>query len=239
MVALEVAAVLFLATVVRSAFGFGEALVAVPLLALAIPVGIAVPVAVLVSITVAFVVVLQDWRHIHLRSAGWLVLSTLFGIPLGLLMLKMVPEAIVKITLALVIIGFSIYSLLRPSHYQLKDDRLAWLFGFFAGIMGGAYGINGPPLAIFGSLRQWSPGHFRATLQGYFLPASIAGMAGYFFTGLWTPTVSRFYLLSLPAVIPAIFLGRFLNSRLHPRYFLRIVHLGLIATGITLFVQAL
>src|SRR5579863_1946756 len=198
MVALEVVAVLFLATIIRSAFGFGEALVAVPLLALAIPVEIAAPVAVLVSITVALVVVLQDWRHIHLHSAGRLVLSTLFGIPLGLLMLKMVPEAVVKATLAVVIIVFSGYSLVRPSHYELRDDRLAWIFGFFAGVMGGAYGINGPPLAIFGSLRKWSPGHFRATLQGYFLPASLAGMVGYFFAGLWTTTVTRFYLLSLP-----------------------------------------
>lgn len=238
MATLEVALVLFLATVIRSAFGFGEALVAVPLLALTVPVEIAAPVAVLVSITVALVVVLQDWRHIHLRSAAWLVLSTLFGIPLGLMMLKMVPESLVKITLAIVIIVFSVYSLIRPSHYELKDDRLAWLFGFLAGIMGGAYGINGPPLAIFGSLRKWSPGHFRATLQGYFLPSSIAGMVGYFFTGLWTPAVSRFYLLSLPAVIPAIFIGRMLNRRLHPRHFLRIVHFGLIGIGVILFVQA-
>ena len=46
-------AVIFLATLIRSAFGFGEALVAVPLLALLIPVEQAVPLATLVSITVA------------------------------------------------------------------------------------------------------------------------------------------------------------------------------------------
>ncbi len=93
-------AVLFFATVIRSAFGFGEALVAVPLLALVVPVEIAAPVAVLASITVALVVVVQDWRHIHLRSAARLVISTFFGIPLGLLVLKTVPEAIVKAALA-------------------------------------------------------------------------------------------------------------------------------------------
>ncbi len=238
MTALEVALVLFLATVIRSAFGFGEALVAVPLLALTIPVEIAAPLAVLVSITVALVVVLQDWRHIHLRSAGRLVVSTLFGIPLGLLMLKLAPERAVKMTLAILIVVFSIWSLLRPSHYELKDDRSAWIFGFCAGIMGGAYGINGPPLAIFGSLRKWSPGHFRATLQGYFLPASMAGMIGYFFSGLWTPAVNRFYLLSLPAVIPAIFVGRMLNRRLDPARFLMYVHFGLIGIGVLLFLQA-
>ena len=39
--------------------------------------------------------------------------------------------------------------------------------------------MNGPPLVIYGALRRWSPQHFRATLQGYFLPASLAGLGGY------------------------------------------------------------
>jgi uncharacterized membrane protein YfcA len=56
--------VVFVATLVRSALGFGEALVAVPLLALAVPVEVAAPLAVLVSITVAGVVVLRDHRHV-------------------------------------------------------------------------------------------------------------------------------------------------------------------------------
>src|SRR5580658_1399239 len=110
MIAIEVAAVLFLATVIRSAFGFGEALVAVPLLALAVPVEVAAPVAVLVSVTVALVVVAQDWRHIHIPV--WLVIPTLFGIPLGLLILKTVPEPIVKVVLAAVIVAFSVWSLM-------------------------------------------------------------------------------------------------------------------------------
>ena len=44
------------------------------------PVEVAAPLAVLVSITVALVVVVQDWHHIHLRSAGWLVLPLLLGL---------------------------------------------------------------------------------------------------------------------------------------------------------------
>src|SRR5580692_10626613 len=132
MIAIEVAAVLFLATVIRSAFGFGEALVAVPLLALAIPVEVAAPVAVLVSITVALIVVVMDRRSIHVRSAIRLVLPTLVGIPLGLMVLKRVPEPVVKALLAIVIIAFSAFSLTRHTRFELKDDRLAWLFGFIA-----------------------------------------------------------------------------------------------------------
>jgi hypothetical protein len=38
--------------------------------------------------------------------------------------------------------------------------------------------MNGPPLAIYGALRGWSTQQFRATLQGYFLVASMIAMAG-------------------------------------------------------------
>ena len=84
---LQVLIVIFFATLFRSAFGFGESLIAVPLLALFIPLKVATPLSVLVSITIAGVVVAQDWRKIHLRSAGWLVFCSLFGIPVGLLLL--------------------------------------------------------------------------------------------------------------------------------------------------------
>ena len=239
MIAIEVAAVLFLATVIRSAFGFGEALVAVPLLALAIPVEVAAPVAVLVSITVALIVVLQDWRHIHVRSAVWLVVPTLLGIPIGLMVLKTVPELVVKAVLAVVIIAFSGWSLMPRARFELENDRLAGLFGFVAGILGGAYGMNGPPLAMYGSLRRWPPANFRATLQGYFLPASLAGMAAYWVAGLWTPAVNRFYVLSLPGVLLGIFLGRIVNRRMDARRFVLYVHAGLIAIGLVLLGQAL
>jgi uncharacterized membrane protein YfcA len=238
MIAVEVAAVLFLATVIRSTFGFGEALVAVPLLAMTIPVEVAAPVAVLASITVALIVVVQDWRSIHIRSAVWLVLPTLPGIPLGLMALKTIPESVVKAILAAIIIAFSVWSLIPRAHFHLENDRLAGLFGFFAGILGGAYGMNGPPLAMYGALRSWSPANFRATLQGYFLPASIAGMAGYGIAGLWTPAVNRFYLLSLPGVLAGIFLGRVINRRMNARQFVLYVHAGLIAIGLVLLVQA-
>ena len=66
------------------------------------------------SITVATVVVIQDWRNVHVRSAGWLVLPTLFGIPLGLLLLKTVPESIVKAILGGFIVAFALYLLTRP-----------------------------------------------------------------------------------------------------------------------------
>jgi uncharacterized membrane protein YfcA len=235
---LAVLAIIGFATVIRSAFGFGEALVAVPLLALIIPVEVAAPLAVLVSVTVAGLILIRDWRDVHAGSAGRLILSTVFGIPFGLLLPTSVAEPVVKSVLAVVIISFADYRLGGRGRYRLEDDRLAWLFGFGAGVLGGAYGMNGPPLVAYGTLRRWSPERFRATLQGYFLPASLVGMAGYWAAGLWVPAVNRYYLASLPVVLAATVLGRLLNRRLDGRSFLLCVHVGLVVIGGMLVIQA-
>src|SRR5262249_18832426 len=121
----------------------------------------------------------------------------------------------------------------------LPNDRLAWAFGFGAGVLGGAYGMNGPPLVVYATLRGWSPEHFRATLQGYFLPASAAGMLGFWGAGLWVPEVTRYFLLSLARVVIAIVIGRVANRRMHPEAFVRYVHLVLIGIGVLLLVQSL
>jgi uncharacterized membrane protein YfcA len=232
-----VVAVFFSATLIRSALGFGEALVAVPLLAFVLPIKVAAPVAVLVSITVAVVVVAQDWRHVHVRSASRLVLSTMLGIPLGLLLLRTASESIVKGMLGIVVAVFGMTALRHGGTRELTDDRFAWLFGVTAGVLGGAYGMNGPPLAVYGAMRRWSPEQFRATLQGYFLPASVIGMIGYWAAGLWTAGVSRYYLMSLPAALVAIALGRAINRRVDARRFFVFVHAGLTASGVGLLLQ--
>src|SRR3954466_2563211 len=216
---LIVVVVFFGATLLRSALGFGEALIAVPLLAFVLPVKVAAPIAVLVSITVAAVVVAQDWRHVHVESAVRLVLSTLIGIPLGLVVLRSVSEPVVKGILGVLVAGFAVSALRSRGSYELTDDRLACVFGVGAGVLGAAYGMNGPPLVMYGALRRWSPEHFRATLQGYFLPASVIGMIGYWAAGLWTRSVTRYYFLSLPTTLVAIVLGRAINRRVDPGRF--------------------
>ena len=231
--------VVFLATVIRSAFGFGEALFAVPLLALRLPLEVAAPLAVLLSITIALIVVVQDWRKVHARSMGWLMFATVFGIPLGLALLTSSHQQLVKVVLALLIIAFSLYSLIGDQPPLLARDNMPWMLvcGFAAGVLGGAYGMNGPPLAIYGAMRRWSAQQFRATLQGYFLPASILGMAGYWLKGLWTPAVTHYFLWSLLPMVPAIVLGKWVNHRLHGDAFLKYVYFALLAIGAVLLLQ--
>jgi hypothetical protein len=234
-------AILFFATLIRSIFGFGEALIAVPLLALCIPVRAAAPLAVLISTTVAAVVLVQDWPKVHRSSAGGLFLSSIFGIPLGLLLLTAGGDREVKGSLAVIIMAFAAFFLTGRMPPEIKPGNRSWLLGcgFCAGILGGAYGMNGPPLIIYGAMRRWSAQHFRATLQGYFLPTGIIGLAGFWLAGLWVHQVTRYYLLALPAVLAAIWLGRLVNRRMGDDAFRKYVYVALIGIGALLLVQAI
>jgi hypothetical protein len=238
---LKVIAVIFLATLIRSTFGFGEGLVSVPLLALFISIQIAAPLAVLVSVLVAGVVVIQDWRKIEVRSAAGLVMAALFGIPIGLYVLEHGNERYVKMALGLVIVLFSLYSLFAKAKLHLQKDHptLLVVCGVVSGVLGGAYGLNGPPLVVYGSLRRWSPQHFRATLQGYFLPASIAGTIGYLWTGRLNHEVARYFVYSLPGVVVAIVIGRMVNHRLRGDAFIKIVFGGLVLIGAVLIAEGI
>jgi uncharacterized protein len=240
-ITIYVIAVICLATLIRSAIGFGEALVAVPLLALRIPVTVAAPLAVLVSVVVAGVIVVQDYRRIEFRSAAGLITASLFGIPLGVLLLAKADDHVVRLILGSVIIAFSLYALAAGSVRHLEQDHAGWLVtcGVLAGVLGGAYGMNGPPLAVYGALRRWSPQQFRATLQGYFFPVSVVGLAGYAYIGFWDAAVTHYFLWSLPGVIVAILAGRAINHRLKTDGFARCVYVGLVVIGAVLLAQAI
>lgn len=233
--------IIFIATLVRSTFGFGESLIAVPLLIFLIPIEVAVPLSVLISILIAAIVVVQDRKQIHFDSAKWLIFFAILGIPIGLFLLIYGNENLTKSGLGILIIWYSSYSLFSKNKFRLETDNKLWLFicGFSSGVFGGAYGLNGPPLVIYGNMRHWTAKHFRATLQAYFLPTSTIGMFGYWYKGLWNSTVTYYFLISIPVVIPTIFLGRYFNHQLKDGTFLNYIYMGLICIGVLLLSQSL
>ncbi len=226
----------FIAALVRSTLGFGESLIAVPLFLLFLPVTVAVPLSVMMSILIALIIVVQDHRNIHFQSAKCLVFYAILGIPFGLLLLLYANETWVKAFLGILIIVYSLYALFNKKQTALKTNhnKLLFLCGFLSGLLGGAYGLNGPPLVVYGNLKQWSTKHFRATLQAYFLPVSFVGLIGYYVKGLVTTEVNYYFGWSLLAVIPAVFLGRWLNHKLTNQSFFKYVYIGLISIGLLL-----
>lgn len=233
---LAVIVVIAVSTLVRSTFGFGDALIAMPLLTLVAGVTTATPLVGLMALTSAATIVASSWRLIDIKSAWRLIVASLIGIPFGLYLLHAAPESFVKRFLGLLLISFSLYNLTRPQLPKLQSSHLAYPFGFLAGILGGAYNTNGPPIVLYGTLRRWVPIRFRATLQGYFLPTSIFIVTGHALSGFWTSNVLHAYGWSLPFILSAIFIGGKLNRLLPVAKFIRILYFVLIILGLLLMI---
>jgi len=231
--------IVFAAALVRATFGFGDAVIGMPLLALVIPLKTATPLLAIVGPTIGVLMLIREWRRIEFKSVLVLIAATLAGIPFGLIFLKNVQENLVNVILAAIIILFSLNSLLRPKLLRLKTSRSAPLFGFVAGILGAAYNTNGPPVAFYGALRGWPPESFRATIQGYFLLTGPAILVGQGATGLWTATVWRTYLYALPFIAVAVGSGLHLGRRIPAARFHRWIYGLLLAAGVILLLKTL
>jgi len=232
--------IVFVSTLVRTVFGFGNALVAMPLLAM-IGLGMktATPLVALLSLVLGIALLVTNWKKVDIKSAWRLLLATVPGIPIGTMLLKGDYQRMGEIVLALIMIGFSGYSLFKPKLIEPIKEWLAYPFGFLAGILGGAYNSNGPPVIIYGTLHRWLPDEFRATLQGYFLPSSVIIVAGHGLGGLWTSEVCTYFFLSLPLTLFTIWIGGRLQRLIPPGHFDRWIHILLIVIGGMLLVRAI
>jgi hypothetical protein len=88
-------------------------------------------------------------------------------------------------------------------------------------------------------MRGWTPGAFRATIQGYFLLTGPAILIGQGAAGLWTAAVWKTYLFALPLVGFGIWLGLSLGRKIPDRKFHRWIYGLLLAAGAVLLVKTI
>lgn len=233
---LPVLLIIFIGALIRAALGFGDALVAMPLLALVAPIGIASPLVAFLSLLIGVIMLVMNWHNVDFRSAWRLILASMVGIPLGLYFLKSAPEALIKGALGVVLIVFGGYSLVGPKLPVYRAGWLTWLLGILAGVLGGAYNANGPLVIIYGRLAGWEPDRFRATLQSCFVPVATFIFIGHGLSGSWTPDVLTLYAWSLPVIIGALLLGTWLSRKIPPGAFDRLVYGAIIGMGVLMFI---
>ncbi|MCP4178180.1 MAG: sulfite exporter TauE/SafE family protein [bacterium] len=229
--------IIFLGSIVRSTFGFGNALITMPLMSLIIGLQTAAPISALISTTIALVILINSWQFVNLKSVWRLVVSSAVGIPVGIFILTTMNNKILVIILAIFLILFSLYRLFVTKSIKIKSNKPAYLFGLLAGVFGGAYNINGPFIVVYSTLKNWSPVEFRATLQGYFFLANLLIIFMQGASGLWTGKVFLIYLLALPVVCIAIYIGGKFTLLIPKGKFDKVIYIFLILIGIFLLIQ--
>ena len=224
-----------LAGFLQSVSGFGAALVAVPLLALALG-----PVPAVVAVTTASLV-LSGWAarreraHVDVPLARTLVLSGLVGLPLGLVLLRVLPPAGLQLLMAVVVLAALVLVLRRS---RLPGGGAATsAAGLVSGALLTSTGMNGPPLVLAVAGREVSPRRFRATLQTVLCVQDAAAVLGFLVVGA----------VSAPALVAALVgtlaaplgwrLGDRVFHRVPPAGFHRVVAAALLASALLLLLD--
>ena len=119
-------AVVAVAGLIQGLAGFGSALVAVPLLALLMPVERVVPLMMLIGIVLSSLNLLHLHHALRLAPLVPLLAGYLLGTPVGLVLLTQAPEALVLGLLGLSIGGYALFSLAGrpPQSPWLRENRL-------------------------------------------------------------------------------------------------------------------
>lgn len=240
-----VIAAVFVGALMRATFGFGEAVVSMPLLAL-LPIDLhtAISLIGLAGLTVAGLTVSTGWRYIDRQALLRLAVTTLIGIPAGLVLVKFAPAVVITVALGLFLIAYGSYSFAKPlitntsQPALLKKPVWALPFGFAAGTLGSAYNFNGVPVVVYGTMRRWDPNRFRGTLQAHFLISGVFVVSGQALGGLWTSNLLFLFGLSLPVIVIATLFGVFINRRIPAHKFERYVFLLIVLLGALLLVNS-
>lgn len=236
-----VAFVLFVGALVRSFFGFGDAAVAMPLLALAaVDIELAVPLVGLAGMAVALLAAARGWSTVDWPTLLRLSAATAVGVPFGVLIVTRAPEEHFRTWLGLLLLLYGGYLLVGAKWLQLPRLRArGWTypFGFAAGSLGSAYNFNGVPVAVYGSMALWHPNLFRSTLQAHFVVSSTLVVAGQGIGGFWTPDVWESFAFALPGVLIAAPLGQVLHKRVSATAFVTAVHVVIASLGALLVIQ--
>jgi uncharacterized protein len=233
----------FVGALMRTMFGFGEAIVSMPLLALLpIPIDTSVSLIGLAGLTVAALTVVGGWRHIERPVLIRLAISTVIGVPVGLVMIHLTPATIITTGLGVFLVAYGGYSMIKKKLFKAIDHPLlnsrGWVlpFGFASGALGSAYNFNGVPVAVYGTLRQWNPDRFRGTLQAHFLISGVLVVTGQALGGLWTINTLILYGYSIPAILLATLLGVYINKRIPAKRFESYLFLIIILLGVLLLI---
>ena len=234
-----VAFIIFLAVFTQSLSGFGFALVAMTFLPAVIGIYQATPLVALVMATIE-IFLLAHYRKALKITAIWpIIVSSIAGIPLGIFFLSRVDQKISMTVLGIIIVTYALYAIMEAFTDlirlpELKHATWAYLAGFLAGILGGAYNTSGPPVIIYGHSKRWPTAEFKSNLQAFFVITSLLIVLGHAWNHNFSSAIWAYFLWSIPAMVIGMIAGTRLDKYIKPEIFRRVVLLLLLLMGMRL-----
>lgn len=208
-----VAAVVALAYFVRGVSGFGSGLIAIPLLALSMPLQVAVPIIAVLDNLAAAKHGMQHRAQIVWSDLLPLLPITLLSVVAGLYLLQRIDTEMLQQGMGGFLLLYALYKLSGFLPRRKHSLKFALPFGAAGGMVSALLGTGGPFYVIYLQMRNQTKLAFRATAAMVFLIDGAIRVGGYLLSGLLSSTV----LFTVLLVIPVMYLSMRIGSRLHHR----------------------
>jgi uncharacterized protein len=220
------AAALVFASTVQAVTGFGFALLAMPLLSLAVGAKDAVAVSSIVGALGSTVLFARTRRDVRWPLVGPLLGGAVLGMPIGLAVLLTVDDDVLKAAIAVTVLVFVVI-LQRGWSLEGAGRRVDVVAGFVSGVLNTSVSTNGPPLVLTLHARNLPPEAFRGTISAVFACSAVVANVLLASAGRYTPTVLAYAALGPPALLVGSFLGARIGRHVPAQRFRSLV-LGLL-----------
>lgn len=229
----------FLGSLMRAIFGFEDSVISMPILALLpIPFSTTVALVGLVGFTVALFFAVSGWKDKNPVVLKKLSLATIVGIPFGLLLVRFASQQWISFILGILLILYAIFSLTNSKsrqeqlHKKFSNTNTSYPFGFASGMLGSAYNMNGIPVVLYATMRDWTPKQFTGNVQSHFIVSSTLIIISHFIGGFWSLELLKYYLFAIPAVLAAIALGNRIYAQIKTEHFIQYVFYLIFILGV-------
>jgi len=221
----------------RGFAGSATTMFMVPLFSLILAPAEAVLLGVLLDIVATAPLVPRALRQAHLPSVAPLLAGGELVIPLGAYLLVSLPVATMRIAIAMTVIFCALLLLSGWTYKGPKTPLLSFAVGAFAGTLGSATGIGGPPIMVYFLATGAAAKEVRANLNVYSIVRMSLSGAMIAYAGSFGPAILVKTGLLLPAMLAATWVGTRAFRVVSERVFRRALLVVLIALGVWLVVR--
>ncbi|MBL7224917.1 MAG: sulfite exporter TauE/SafE family protein [Desulfobacteraceae bacterium] len=180
---------------------------------------------------------IQVWK----RSLHFII-PALFGIPIGVAILKYLDPVLMKRYLNLVLLaGVFMLGYSTNTFHQLKSrekekgEVIEPLVGFISGILGGSCTLSGPPIVMWGVIRGWKKIEMHAIWARFFFSIGLFSLLNLNLAGLYNRPVIFTSFCLIPAVFVGFGFGIWVRNKITEKRFKIYVLSFLFLSGVTGF----
>lgn len=239
LIAAAVAALLI--GIAKGGFGGGVGTVALPLLALTMPVSAAAALLLPVLIGADVFAIGHYRRKLSLPDLRLLLPAAVIGIALGAVTFDVLArhERTFEMGIGALSIAFVGWQALRSRVLRALEASppsraLGYVFGAVAGFLSTLAHVGGPPTAMYLIPRGLPRDVYVGTTAWFFFVVNLLKLLPYFLLGLLSVSNTMLALALLPVAFVGTALGVWMNRAIGQRAFMAIIYVLLVSTGVEL-----